>query len=373
MILYACSSGRDFTKEAGLNMCFRKKLLLPLFVPSAVIFFCVWLYNTSTLFETRPHQEIVFEQGTLDYFKNTQTRKKFMKDHTYSSNASIVASKQASTNIQYNHHLSVELQGHTTGKTLCTQNTCEPRRRKLDYSNNQRNHHSAKLQRHASGKAPCRQQNTCLPRQDLNRDDYWMHMQCSNEAITYLQQSLDELSVTLNNCSCSLHRGRKKYKRVALVSLPGSGNTWLRGLLELATETCTGSMWCDPNLRATHFCGEGLRSARTLVIKNHDPSIRWRGDPIPRSVGTVEYSEYNKPEFDVAVFVLRDPFDSIVAEHNRAIGYKQWEAGEKRKKMSSTDQISSHHIQHFGAEYFGEIVCNGSYSNYYHSDIGTYR
>ena len=36
---------------------------------------------------------------------------------------------------------------------------------------------------------------------------------------------------------------------VALVSLPGSGNTWLRGLLEKATGVCTGkSGFLQPNL-----------------------------------------------------------------------------------------------------------------------------
>lgn len=40
-------------------------------------------------------------------------------------------------------------------------------------------------------------------------------------------------------CQCRFRDGRGK-KRVALVSLPGSGNTWVRGLLEKATGICTG-------------------------------------------------------------------------------------------------------------------------------------
>lgn len=41
-------------------------------------------------------------------------------------------------------------------------------------------------------------------------------------------------------CQCKFRDGAGK-KRVALVSLPGSGNTWLRGLLEKATGVCTGN------------------------------------------------------------------------------------------------------------------------------------
>lgn len=40
-------------------------------------------------------------------------------------------------------------------------------------------------------------------------------------------------------CQCRFRDGAGK-KRVALVSLPGSGNTWVRGLLEKATGVCTG-------------------------------------------------------------------------------------------------------------------------------------
>jgi hypothetical protein len=40
-------------------------------------------------------------------------------------------------------------------------------------------------------------------------------------------------------CKCKF-RERTGKKRVALNSLPGSGNTWLRGLLERATGLCTG-------------------------------------------------------------------------------------------------------------------------------------
>ena len=43
----------------------------------------------------------------------------------------------------------------------------------------------------------------------------------------------------LNNGTCVFMDGSKRAP-VALVSFPGSGNTWARGLLESATGICTG-------------------------------------------------------------------------------------------------------------------------------------
>ena len=199
----------------------------------------------------------------------------------------------------------------------------------------------------------CTPETCLLPEDIINYDDHWTHATCLNETVTYLQKTYKKSDITLSNCSCSLRRvqsnDKEYHPKVALVSLPGSGNTWLRGLLEQATKICTGSMWCDPNLRATHFCGEGLRSTRTIAIKNHDGNIRWRGTPLP-----VGFSNYNKPEFDCVIFLHRNPYDAMVAEHNRALGFSRWEAAVK--KHSRTMSIPySHHIDTFGEEYFGEF------------------
>ena len=56
---------------------------------------------------------------------------------------------------------------------------------------------------------------------------------------------------------------------VALVSHPGSGNTWLRGLLETATGVCTGAVYCDFSLRAKGFTAEFIVSGAVLVVKTH--------------------------------------------------------------------------------------------------------
>lgn len=193
---------------------------------------------------------------------------------------------------------------------------------------------------------------SCLQADNLRSDEKERLTSCLAKAVSYVKHRRSHTgngSLSLTKCSCHLRNNRPDNRRVALMSLPGSGNTWVRGLLEHATNICTGAMWCDPNLRATQFCGEGLHGPRTLVVKNHDPTIRWRSEPLPKKPN---FSENNKPEFDAVIFLLRNPYDAMVAEHSRGIGYARWEAavhGNRHLNFSV-----SHHIQSFGAEYFGK-------------------
>jgi hypothetical protein len=56
---------------------------------------------------------------------------------------------------------------------------------------------------------------------------------------------------------------------VGLVSMPGSGNTWLRYLLQQSTGIMTGSLYNEENLMYNGFPGEGLFGGPMLVIKSH--------------------------------------------------------------------------------------------------------
>lgn len=175
---------------------------------------------------------------------------------------------------------------------------------------------------------------------------------CLTDATSHIDQwrVVTGHSISLTQCSCHLASSAQLYSRVALVSLPGSGNTWVRGLLERATNVCTGAMWCDPNLRATHFCAEGLHD-KTLAVKNHDSTIRWRGEKLLKRP---DYSENSKPEFDAAIFIHRNPYDAMVAEYNRELGYAQWKAAFNNLSLYSSS--TGHHVQSFGPEFFGELL-----------------
>ena len=106
---------------------------------------------------------------------------------------------------------------------------------------------------------------------------------------------------------------------VALASFPGSGNTWVRGLLQQATGICTGGIYCDTTLRVSGYPGESLRSGSTLVVKTHQVDPRWTGVFYPPNTTDNYFKKESKkvPVYDAAIFLIRNPFDALVAEWNR--------------------------------------------------------
>ncbi|CAG4933680.1 unnamed protein product [Colias eurytheme] len=85
---------------------------------------------------------------------------------------------------------------------------------------------------------------------------------------------------------------------VALVSYPGSGNTWLRYLLQQATGIMTGSIYMDYGLRVHGFPAENVTNGSVLVVKTHE------GPP-------------SDNKFQAAVLLIRNPRDAILADFNR--------------------------------------------------------
>ena len=90
---------------------------------------------------------------------------------------------------------------------------------------------------------------------------------------------------------------------VALVSYPGSGNTWMRYLLQQSTGILTGSVFPDPSLKKGGF-GEGINNRSVIVVKTHNIGIT-----------------RNKGKFDRAVLLVRVPFDAILATFNLIQSY----------------------------------------------------
>ena len=105
---------------------------------------------------------------------------------------------------------------------------------------------------------------------------------------------------------------------VMLISAEGSGNTWLRGLLEKATGVCTGFQWCDAAMRARGFVGEDVASGKVLVVKTHESTPKWKEDP---------------KLYDSAVFLLRNPAWSLIAEWNRRMTNME----NRRKRLPRND------------------------------------
>ena len=93
--------------------------------------------------------------------------------------------------------------------------------------------------------------------------------------------------------------------RVVLASVPGSGNSWVRQLLESATGIYTGALFCDQAYLKVGMIGEGVRTENVLVIKSH----------------SLPHPEKFCEHYDKAIYIVRSPFRAILAEHNRGVAY----------------------------------------------------
>lgn len=137
-----------------------------------------------------------------------------------------------------------------------------------------------------------------------------------------------------NDADSCLFLSPKNRALVALASFPGSGNTWVRGLLQKVTRVCTGATYCDISLRVQGFPGEGLSSPSTLLVKTHNPYPRWA----KKGANNVE-----KDHWSSAILLVRNPFDALVSEWNR----RQANLGFVETKVTTS------HTDSVGPEFFG--------------------
>jgi hypothetical protein len=129
-------------------------------------------------------------------------------------------------------------------------------------------------------------------------------------------------------CTFRQSRGNEP---VALVSVPGSGNTWVRGLLEKATGICTGSIYCDYPLRIKGFVGEYVRDDSVLVVKTHTSDYQWSG---------VKLEKRNRDDalYGSAILLVRNPFATFVSEWNRIQTFAQMRGNEDFSHISEVDR-----------------------------------
>ena len=115
---------------------------------------------------------------------------------------------------------------------------------------------------------------------------------------------------------------------VGLVSFPGSGNTWARGLLEQVTGLCTGSIYCDIGLLEKGFAGENIQNGAVLVVKSHAILPLWLNE----SVTVIS----RRPHFSGIIFILRNLFDALEAEMNRQVYDKHHQGSQSWRSHVST-------------------------------------
>jgi hypothetical protein len=140
-----------------------------------------------------------------------------------------------------------------------------------------------------------------------------------------LNGSLTKLQATLR---CSQVFGYRSFtmeprNTPLLLSFAGSGNTWVRMLIEFATSIYTGSTDTSDRVLKEEFVGENFCSPKTSVIKAHPPQLLLD----QQSNKAVLVDELHKRKcdshgmsgFNRYVFLVRDPYLAIFAEVNREI------------------------------------------------------
>ena len=119
------------------------------------------------------------------------------------------------------------------------------------------------------------------------------------------------------NSECVFIDGTDHYP-VGLASYPGSGNTWVRGLIQQVTGLCIGAIYCDVTLRQNGFPGESVRSGITFMVKTHQVDPRWEGVYYPPDAPFAYFETLDYvPVYSGGVFVMRNPFHAMVAEYKR--------------------------------------------------------
>ena len=119
----------------------------------------------------------------------------------------------------------------------------------------------------------------------------------------------------------SAHTFHGPFVHTALASFPGSGNTWVRSVVETAAGFKTGSVYLDPKLLCAGFEGEG-ETEDVVLVKTHWPWDASSSDIVMdsvklcldsgQSVEDLDVTLRNYPwQVDRAVVLVRQPLDAM--------------------------------------------------------------
>ncbi|XP_071514227.1 sialate:O-sulfotransferase 2-like [Panulirus ornatus] len=105
---------------------------------------------------------------------------------------------------------------------------------------------------------------------------------------------------------------RRSLPRTALASFPGSGNTWLRYLIQSATGLFTGSVYIDRELSSKGFYGENEipECGCTIAVKTHGYCLG--GLPEDRNQRLKDINKF----YGRGLLLLRNPYDTLIAYRN---------------------------------------------------------
>ena len=172
------------------------------------------------------------------------------------------------------------------------------------------------------------------------------------DMLTFQWDNVKEKYFWSSDPECSQYRTRfvvrHSLKTRALVSYPGSGNTWTRYLVEAATGVFTGSFYHNKGIINKGLYGEAREysDGSTLLQKTHHAmpqskifKLEWRLDHIRKFGGR-------------AVLVIRNPYKAIISFYNF------YQTGSQKKSVSAKRLQSTdfHNFVRDGAERWLELI-----------------
>lgn len=162
------------------------------------------------------------------------------------------------------------------------------------------------------------------------------------------------------NCS-SLNFLAKPYPRTAVTSFPGSGNTWFRHLMHMATGYHTGSVYEDGKLMDAGFQGEKLpwHSDDILGVKVHTMG------KARKLVHGFDSDLTLDNAFPKAIMIIRSPYSALLSEFNRQNNPRHEHIGSAPIGMFRTDVWRK--FIDVQSKRWGETILSWLYD--YHGDL----
>ncbi|XP_054749194.2 sialate:O-sulfotransferase 1-like [Lytechinus pictus] len=115
------------------------------------------------------------------------------------------------------------------------------------------------------------------------------------------QQIDQNPTVGSNSCLAVTFAEEGSQTLLALASYPGSGNTWLRHLMEHSTGIYTGSVYTDKRLQQGGFHGESVNFMKKSVL----------------GVKMHRCSKKELVKFEALILLIRNPYHAMISEWHR--------------------------------------------------------
>ena len=137
-----------------------------------------------------------------------------------------------------------------------------------------------------------------------------------------------------NRCTAVQFGAEGSFPLTSLSSYPGSGNTWVRYLIEEYTGYYTGSIYSDNNLFHGGFKVSGDMKNKAKVFKGE--KVDWKAGT---TIVVKAHSFKDDRNLNDSILLIRSPYDAILAEFNRLKGNSK--GGDHHTGLASLDDFLS--------------------------------